>query len=641
MSGFAQGSGSKHLQHRRRVGTARPSHLMFTGGVGALIDLPNFSVLVQGVDEWRYDTLPNGAEPIVEDRLLRAVQQLLGNKNIKELRSPPWMEDDEKENSPAKRIGVPVKPFPQWLRCTGCDQLASLESGEWGFENFQAKRPDKARFFHKSCKRLKNRKPMAVAARFLLACTLGHLDEFPFVYFVHQGAGCPKAPYPTLYMEDHGGNQGANVTIRCGSCDARQNIRAATGQHGAEHLPRCRGRHPHLGVFEPEGCAVTPQVLVLGASNQWFSQTLDAFSVPEAGASALATMIVKLWSSGLDEVDSQKMLQFAISKIGSLKPLSDFPIEAVADAVEQHRKILEGGAPAAQDTVPDLRKPEWEIFTADPAPQPMEDFAVRRDGVPEKLRPFFSDVVHVERLREVRALVGFTRLDSPDPEDPNAVQRVRIARDALTWVPASEVRGEGIFLRVDEPLLATWEADIETSGDLAAHFAAYKRYRTNRYSDRIEGPFDPARGWPGARYIALHTLSHLMIRTIALECGYSSASLGERVYAGTPEDPWGGILIYTAVPDAEGTLGGLVSLAEAEPLERIVRRAMADARRCSSDPLCAERVPKGSDDFLHGAACHVCLFVSETTCERGNKFLDRRFVVPVGGSKVALFPEGL
>ena len=98
-------------------------------------------------------------------------------------------------------------------------------------------------------------------------------------------------------------------------------------------------------------------------------------------------------------------------------------------------------------------------------------------------------------------------------------------------------------------------------------------------------------------------------------------------------------MIYTAVPDAEGTLGGLVSLAEPDPLLRLTRRALLDARHCSSDPLCAERLPHRPADFLHGAACHVCLFVSETTCERGNRFLDRRFVVPVDDPDLALYPE--
>ncbi len=174
------------------------------------------------------------------------------------------------------------------------------------------------------------------------------------------------------------------------------------------------------------------------------------------------------------------------------------------------------------------------------------------------------------------------------------------------------------------------------------HREAYARHRRNRYSDRIASmsDFDDMAHWPGARFIALHTLSHLLIRTISLECGYSSASLSERIYSGTEDDPHrSGILIYTAVPDAEGTLGGLVSLAEPEQLVRLTRRALADARHCSSDPLCAERLPQAPADFLHGAACHVCLFVSETTCERGNKFLDRRFVVPIAEPDLALYPD--
>ena len=146
------------------------------------------------------------------------------------------------------------------------------------------------------------------------------------------------------------------------------------------------------------------------------------------------------------------------------------------------------------------------------------------------------------------------------------------------------------------------------------------------------------RGWPGAPYYVLHTLSHLLIRAIALECGYSAASLTERIYAGTEQDPRQGILIYTAVPDADGTLGGLVALGEPNALDRVLRRAITDAMSCSSDPLCAEHGPGPGDETLHAAVCHVCGFVSETTCERGNRFLDRRFLVPVGPTALALIP---
>jgi len=641
MSAFPAGKAKKPT-HRRRVGTARPSHLMFTGGVGALIDLPNFSVLVNGLDDWRYDKLPVGLfEPVAEPRLLAAVRKVLGN-TVAELRTAPWMEDDESDHSEAKRIGVPVRPFPQWLRCTACRQLDSLDSQVWGFENDQARRPDKARFFHKSCKRAKNKKPLAVAARFLLACTAAHLDDFPYAMFVHEGGPCPKADFPTLYMDDHGGNQGANVTIRCGTCGTKRNMNQALGKNGEANLPNCRGRHPHLSTFSPDGCKEQPKVLVLGASNQWFGQTLEAFSVPQVGASALAATIEKLWAS-LEHATSPAILDALLKAVTPLKQLADHPLDELFAAVELHRKKLAGGAGADDGALPDLRTPEWDVFTSDPVPEPSEDFTLLRDpaGVPIALRPLLSDVVQVERLREVRALIGFTRLDAPDPEEPAATTRAALTRSAPTWVPASEVRGEGIFLRVDEDILGPWEEVINGSADLEAPRKAFRQFRHNRRSERLTGPFDPMHGWPGARYIVLHTLSHLLIRTIALECGYSSASLAERIYAGTEEDPRGGILVYTAVPDAEGTLGGLVSLAEPEPLTRIVRRALKDAGHCSSDPLCAERLPKDGEDFLHGAACHVCLFLSETTCERGNRFLDRRFLVPVGGSQVALLPDGI
>ncbi|WP_244326593.1 DrmB family protein [Pseudonocardia alni] len=235
---------------------------------------------------------------------------------------------------------------------------------------------------------------------------------------------------------------------------------------------------------------------------------------------------------------------------------------------------------------------------------------------------------------------------SPGSTPPTPTTRiwsppVRLGRDASpSWVPAAEVRGEGLFLRLPEDRLRDWESRVAESAALFAHERAYGLFREKRRSSRLNGPFDPMAFWPGARYLAMHTFAHLMVRASSIECGYSSASLSERIYAGDdPDDPRSGILIYTAVPDAEGTLGGLVSLGEERDLTRLVRRALRDATHCSSDPLCAERLPAHTADFLHGAACHVCLFVSETTCERGNRFLDRRFVVPIDPETPALFPD--
>jgi hypothetical protein len=623
--------------YRRRVGAVRPSHIMFTAGVGALVDLPNISVLMRGLDDWSYTDVPDW-QPIAEPRLLAEVRGLLGPA-VKELRPAPWRDGlDADPNGPAARVGVPVAPFPSWLRCSICGELAPIDSGVFGFENDKARRPQDARFYHENCPRSrKRRKPLAVAARFLLACKAGHLDDFPYAAFVHRGGACPKATHPPLRMDDRGGNLGANVEIQCRACSARRNIREVFGALGVSKLPRCRGRHPHLGTFEPGGCANEPKVLVVGASNQWFAQTLSALAVPRTGASELQTKVEQQWAM-LEQIAGPQVLLFARNNVPALKQFAKWSDEEIWAAIEKHRA---GAQSVAGVGHLDLLTPEWEVFSAAHLPDPSDDFALRRDpdGVPAELKGCYADVLQAERLREVRALIGFTRLDAPDPDDPDLVTRAPLARSAATWVPASEVRGEGIFLRLPAELLSTWERRVEDSAVLQAHKDAYARFRRNRYSDRIKGQFEAMRLWPGARYIALHTLSHLLIRTIALECGYSSASLSERIYAGNADDPRSGILIYTAVPDAEGTLGGLVSLAEPAQLVRLTRRALHEAMHCSSDPLCAERLPQNPADFLHGAACHVCLFVSETTCERGNRFLDRRFVVPIDIPDLAVFPD--
>jgi hypothetical protein len=601
-----------------------------------VVDLPNFSVLVRGLDEWRYD---HDHAPLIEPRLLEAVQKLLGG-SVAELRPAPWLPGiDDRPGGEAARVGVPVVPFPQWLRCTACDELGSYHPSVWTFSNDKPRRPDLACFTHAQCP-TRRRRALAVPARFLLACIAGHLDDFPYLLFLHGGDACPQAPNPRLVMRDYGGNLGANVQLECRSCQARRNISDAMGQRGLENLPRCRGRHPHLQTFDPDGCEEQARLLVVGASNQWFPQTLAALAVPKPAASRLEEEVDRQWGT-LRTVTDPAVLT-TLWTVPSFSRLREWSDTQVWEAIERRRGAATQ-APAP-DGYPDLRTAEWQVLTSEQQLQVTEDFAVRRDpaGVPAALAGVLADVLQVERLREVRALVGFTRLDAPDPDDPDLVRRVRLCRgDRPTWVPASEVRGEGIFLRVDEELIAGWAEEVAGSAAIAAHRDAYQRFQQNRYSGRLPVDFHPMRGWPGPRYLALHTLSHLLIRTIALECGYSAASLGERIYARPPDDgdPRAGILIYTAVPDAEGTLGGLVSLAEPEPLERLVRRALSDARRCSSDPLCAQRLPQKPADFLHGAACHVCLFVSETTCERGNRFLDRRFVVPIDDPKLALVPE--
>jgi hypothetical protein len=253
-----------------------------------------------------------------------------------------------------------------------------------------------------------------------------------------------------------------------------------------------------------------------------------------------------------------------------------------------------------------------------------EDFKARPTPVPEGYQGWLDQVVVVNRLREVQALVGFTRLAAPARRDLTPAGRIPLARGPAQWVPAVEQRGEGIFLELREDRVAAWAERVESHPRVLALRQAYVCWTRNRLRDP-----DPT--FPVPRYLLLHTLSHLLIRQVALECGYSSSSIRERLYVGRPQSPAAGILLSTAASDSEGTLGGLVALGQARHLGRLLDDALDDAGRCSSDPLCAEHVPQEGSDELHAAACHACLLASETSCENNNRWLDRAVLVDLTG----------
>lgn len=598
----------------RRVGTVRPSHMLYASGVGAVIDLPGLSVLVQGLDFWDYSAVVINS--ITEDRLLRSVRAVLGNQ-VEGLRTPPWMPDEGDDPAgPPSRVGVPVIPFPQWLRCTACERLGRIDEGHlWRFENRNPRRPDLARFVHAQCTRRKE--PAAVPARFMLACPKGHLDEFPWVTFVHRGQACPKGSGSRLTMQDLTGNVGPNVVVRC-ECGEKRNLIQAVGAGAASRLPRCRGRHPHLGTFEECGRPTEVRTLILGASNQWFAVSLSALHLPSL-AEGIAAAVETCWAQ-LQEIESVGTLRYALKMDPKLTDLREFAEEALWDAIQRRRQALARPDAAA---APDLRAPEYAVLSnPDGAPDDDPDFSLSSRPVPYSLGGLLDQVVLVDRLREVKAFVGFTRLDAPEWGDSGPPGLVRLTLDGHPrWVPAAETRGEGLFLRLREQAVGEWESRVADHPHVRALHAAYVRFRKNRGRD--------GSGWPPLRYWLLHTLAHMLIRQVSLDCGYSSASLTERIYCGTMEEPAAGILVYTAAPDSEGTLGGLVALGEPDRLEALFQHAFHTARWCSSDPLCAEREPTEPEEFVNGAACHACLFLSETTCERGNRFLDRSFVVPV------------
>lgn len=442
---------------------------------------------------------------------------------------------------------------------------------------------------------------------------------------MHQGAQFPQ--HELQFAEEGVGGEAADVRVRCLTCNTG---RALSEAFEKTYVIPCSGRRPQLRDVDPTGCRERMRPILLGASNSWFPISLSALTIPQQ-TDKLPQKVDEHWAL-LQKATSIIFLQ-AWRASNQLNAFAKYTDEQIWAAIEAKRSGGGGGAGSE-----DLKTPEYRVSTNPSAANSGTWFRVREVPAPAPFSWCFERVVLAERLREIRALIGFTRIESPFDADGGAVpadRRGQISRLAPKWVPASETRGEGLFLQFRESEIEKWVKGNATRD--AEFFGAHKQWRALR---RIP---NPEAGYSGLRFTLLHSFAHSLIRQFALECGYSAASLRERIYSKNPDEedgPMAGILIYTAAPDSEGTLGGLVALGEPVALGRHIEAALVAMRLCTSDPLCAEHNPPQDGLTRHGAACHACLFASETSCERGNRYLDRSVLVPtVERSDLAFFRD--
>src|SRR5438128_700123 len=268
------------------LGDLRPSQLIYTFGVGALLDLPNTSALILGLDDWdtRYCT------EVFEERLLGAIQRRLGPQ-IKKLCLPPLSFGDDNRDPTAAPIGVPVAAFPRWLRCPLCDTLATIESDI--FKLIQDRwRPDRTRFVHESC--AKANAPTALPVRFLLACREGHLTDFPWVEYVHANR-VPCKPARLTLREYGAAGDASDIIVKCVECAIERRMADAFDRES--FAIQCVGHHPHLRRVDPNGCREEARTILLGASNSWFPLVMSALTLPPASEDKLQLLVAEHWNA--------------------------------------------------------------------------------------------------------------------------------------------------------------------------------------------------------------------------------------------------------------------------------------------------------------------------------------------------------
>lgn len=262
------------------VGELRKSQAVHTFGIGATIDLPNFTVIGLGTEFWNQaswnPTLPINA--IDDDRLLGLIRRFLG-PSVRRLTVPP----DAAEKGETNPVGIPVAMFPRWGRCPRCELIAPFDQGHFRFDSYPG-RPDSVKFTHANCPRARNKDVKVNPVRFVVACTNGHLMDFPWERYI-QGAGCTCSPVGPLRLQEQGvSSEVANLWLRCDGCNvSRPMTQAFQPDENGRYVEvgDCSGHHPHFGLQHTSPCSdATPRPMLLGASNQWFPLMMSALTLP-------------------------------------------------------------------------------------------------------------------------------------------------------------------------------------------------------------------------------------------------------------------------------------------------------------------------------------------------------------------------
>lgn len=592
----------------RAHGQLRESQLITTFGPGALLDLPRHSVIVSGLDEWT----AGGAE-IHEPRLADYLKDHLQRDSIR-LLAPPI----DRADPTAPPTGVVGWQFPEWFVTQ--DVLEGAGKSRRARALVKRLTLEKGKFLDADRKL----RPV-VPVRFVRACRRGHISDIDWYRLVH---GAEDPCHRQLWMVETGTSGDlSEVAVRCDCGQVRQMSDVAG--RGSQALGRCNGSRPWLGPFAAEACAEASRLLVRTASNSYFPQVVSVISLPEADDPAIAA-VATVWDTYLRYVDSTDSL----ATMRSIPPVKA-ALDGIDDAEVMRVVRARREGKAEVEHIP-VKLAELTVLLSSKedigSDQPDGNFYAR--ALPpaawsDPLTVPIDRVVLVHRLREVAALAGFTRFEAAAPDVQGelelGVQAAPLAREA-DWLPAVENRGEGIFIGLKPQAVGSWlqRPGVITRGrQLADGFQRWHQEHTNSHSDFV-----------GLPYIMLHSLSHLLLTAIALECGYPASSIRERVYAG---EGGFGILLYTATSDAEGTLGGLVE--SGRKIVDHLKSAFEQGSLCSNDPVCSEHNPADEQErrFQQGAACHGCLLVSETSCERQNSSLDRALVVPTISTPDAAF----
>lgn len=518
------------------------------------------------------------------------------------LRLPPVFKNDKDDGF------IPVVRFPGWMYCPKCGRMRHVGL----FENSRV-----------TCDNPDCKHRLLVPERFIVVCPHGHVDDFPVMEWVHHGQHIWPGDPEHVVTRKTGGGIGTmgDVRYKC-TCGETRTLKGAMDPYGPGGIKyHCRGRRPWLGK-ESESCDCETgdlRVAVMGASNVCYNDTVSSVLIPGPVEERAKTILLNSLDI-LKEFENSGMLRKGFELIAKTAPVEP---DALALAYEQFKDVGD-----AEQTEADYLYEEY-LTLKYPDVVKNDKFSGNAVDIGDFDSPFLKGKVSsftlAETLTVTRALVGLTRLSPEGNEDKSMRERRGdLSKQQLDWTLAVQNVGEGIFLEIDGETLEglCGIPAVKTRVEIMQQRLDGSR-RRRRLDARAINP----------KFVITHTLAHLLLLAISEVCGYSASSIRERVYCERfltdgqeTHDDMHGLLIYTASETGEGSLGGLVRTGRPGRFEDVFRRALEDALWCSGDPVCIESKGQGPDS-CNLAACYNCALVPETSCEVGNRFLDRALIV--------------
>lgn len=558
-----------------KLGELRPNQIITTFGPGAIVDAIKDSVTVLDTNYWG-----DKGKKIIDGRLA----SYLGLNCFYMPRT-------------SHHGDIPVTTFPYMHVCSNfkCGRLFDVREhfDLDAYLRFGVTCPD----CHKT----------SYPSRFITICVNGHMNDFPWDWWVHNGKTTCKNPKLRMYSTGNTSTL-ADMWVECLTCGDRRSMSGATQKDNFKDM-KCPGHHPFRPNSRPEKCKMPVIPSQRGASNVYFSVSRSAISIPP-----WVNPLYNLIDEHLRDIElaRQLMADEGVYKIYEMYFSENYTKHEFDSALERRQKNI--------TEFKEIKQMEYDAITHhnDPAyASNKKHFKAEEDELPDTIKQYFSRIIRITRLREVRVLLGFTRVDAPDPDADVQANIVYLNKGRTEkWLPAAEVNGEGIFIEFNKETLESWL-------NIASVSAVSHKYEESyiQFCNEKKWTITVTRN---AVYVLMHTFAHLLIKQMSMASGYSSAAIRERIYFG---DKMSGILLYTGSSDKEGSLGGLVELGTVNKLLTLMRDAFHEALLCTNDPECRNNTPAINNS--NGAACHSCCMISETACENGNRMLDRALVVPI------------